>query len=129
MSLPLEHTERDAVAGDERPQELGALTRRRPKLQVGRSSRQGAGGQERAAQIRAATAPPTDDATRRARQGSPPCVQDPGLEEHREGVLASLDVQLVPGRAVEGTTPVGADLRLDPESTQERERAACDGGA
>ena len=109
-------------------EELGALARRRPDLEMRRAGpRERAGAEERAAQVGAAAA---RRATRRARR---PLER---RERRGQSTPASFsvsqrarvagDVHLVAGRPLERVLPVGADLRVDAELAQEAEGAARD---
>ena len=49
--------------------------------------------------------------------------------QHLQGARVALDVELVPGRLIERPLPVGADLGVDAERAQERERPARHRGA
>ena len=111
----------DALGRGDAPQELGAVGRRRPQLEVRRArARQRAAAEQRAAQVGGAAARPRDDAPRRPLERRAAGVEHAGLAQHLERPRVAADVQLVARRAVEGAAAVRADLGL-----RRRARAAA----
>ena len=86
--------------------------------------REGAGSEERAAEIRAPAARAANDALWRMLERCARRREDPRLAQHVQRVLIDLDVQLVPRGLVERAAPIGADLRADAEVAQKGERAS-----
>ena len=56
-------------------------------------------------------------------------VDDPGRDEDVQRARVALDVELEPCRAIEGASPVRADLGADAVLPKQRERAALRGPA
>src|SRR5918995_1549426 len=111
-------------------EELRALERGRPDLEMrGPRPAERAAAEQRSAQVRTAAARSADDPFRRPFGGARACPQDSRFGEHVEGNGVSLDVHLVPRRAVERTPPVGPDLGADAERAEEAECTARYAGA
>src|SRR6185436_4658867 len=79
-----------------------------------------------AAEVGGGAAAPCDDTTRRAAERPMGPVEHAGPVQRRVGILRALDVELIPGRAVESAARVGADLGPDAGSAEQRKRPAGD---
>jgi hypothetical protein len=89
--------------------------------------RERAAAEEDSTEIGAPTAGLGHDLARRPVERHVVAIEHPGLCEHVQRVRLVADVQLIPRLPVEGVTAVGADLGLDAQLAQERERTSDDG--
>src|SRR5262249_60347854 len=98
--------------------------RLRPPRGVRRGRRRdGAGGQERPAQVGPPAAGAADNPLRRAGERLQARTENAALLQNRDSLLRPVDVELVPSCAVESPPPVCPNLGIDAESPQQPERS------
>jgi hypothetical protein len=122
VAVSLVDAEREAVDLRELGEEAGSVDVRCPKLEVRVAwPAHGSRHEERASQVRGATADTDDDAPRRAVERGQVGVEDAGLVERLERAGVLLEVNLVPRRLLERAGPVRADLARHAVGAKERE--------
>jgi hypothetical protein len=117
--------ELDAVRAGDLTEKRRRGRRRRSQLEMRRARhRDGPAAEKCATQVGRTAARATDDAARRPLERSMSSIDDTRRFEDAQGVGIAGNVQLVARCPVEGTAPIGADLRADLARAEERERAA-----
>ena len=115
-------TQLHSLFGRDARKKVGPFWFRAPKLEVWRTwSAERASAEQGAAEVRTATAGARDDATRWAGERREPRAEDSGLVQNLDGVLVTVDVELVTRPAVEGAALVRPDLGRDTEAAQQAE--------